>query len=75
MNEKGDITFVSFQPSIESIEFYNLGSRVAIFRNLEISSVLIVYKNRSRPRGAILITQIVSERLCIFFSMHKDIIS
>jgi len=75
MNKRGNITFVSLQPSIESIKFCNLESRVAIPRNLEMSSVLIVYKNRSRPRRAILIVQIVPERLCILFSMHKDIMS
>jgi len=75
MNERGDIAFVSLQPSIKSIEFCNLGSRVAISRDLEMSSALIVYKYRSRPRKAIFITQIVPERLCILFSMHKDIMS
>jgi len=42
-------------------------------RNLEMSSVLIVCKNRSRPRRVIFIVQIVPERLCILFSMYKDI--
>jgi len=73
VTEGENITFVSLQPGIESIEFCNLESRIAISRNLEISSVLIVCKNRSRPRRAIFIAQIVPERLCILFSMHKDI--
>jgi len=75
MNEGGDIIFVLLQPSIESIEFCNLGSRVTISRNLEVFSVLIVCKTRSRPRRVILITQIVPERLCILFFIHKDIMS
>ena len=52
---EGTLHFVSLQPSIKSIEFCNLGSRVAIPRDLEMSSALIVCKNRSRPRRAILI--------------------
>jgi len=75
MNEREDIAFVSLQPNIKSIEFCNLGSRVAIPRDLEMSSALIVCKYRSRPRRAIFIAQIVLERLCILFSMHKDIMS
>jgi len=58
---------------MKSVKFCNLGSRVTIPRNLKISSALIVYKNKSRPRRAIFIAQIVPERLCILFSMHKDI--
>jgi len=75
MNEGGDITFVSLYPGIESVKFCNLGSRVAIPRNLKVSSALIVCKDRSRPRRAIFIMQIVPERLSILFSMHKDIMS
>jgi len=73
MNEKEDIIFVFLQPGIESVKFCNLGSRVTIPRNLEMSSALIVCKNRSRPRRAIFIAQIVPKRLCILFSMYKDI--
>jgi len=73
VTEGENITFVSLQPGIESIEFCNLGSRVTIPRDLEMSSVLIVCKNRNRPRRAILIMQIVPERLCSLFSMHKNI--
>jgi len=75
MNEGGNIIFVPLQTGIKSIKFYNLRNRVAIPRNLEMSSALIVCKNRSRPRGAILITQIVLERCYILFSMHKNIMN
>ena len=73
VTEGENITFVSLQPGIESIEFCNLGSRVTIPRDLEMSSALIVCKDRGRPRRAIFIAQIDPERLCILFSMHKDI--
>jgi len=75
MNEGGDITFVSLQPGIESVKFCNLGSRVTIPRNLKVSSVLIVCKDRNRPRRTIFIAKIVPERLSILFSIHKDIMS
>ena len=74
-NKRRNIIFVPLQPSIESIEFCNLGSRIATSRNLEVLSALIVCKDSSRPRRAILIVQIVPERLSTSLSMHKDIVS
>jgi len=75
MNKRRNITFVPLQPSIKSVKFCNLGSRTTIPRNLEVSSTLIVCKDSSRPRRAILIMQIVPERLSTSLPMHKDIVS